>query len=106
MSVLQNVIVDVRKMGIFIIEDITQPIFKLETLEVDYYIASLRKWGPLPDGGLVLSKETPLNNKPTIIDSDLEEAKLKALHAKYLFIEKNVGQSPLFFGYLKTQRIF
>lgn len=47
LSVLQNVIVDVRKMGIFIIEDITQTLYSSwRHLEVDYYIASLRKWGP------------------------------------------------------------
>lgn len=99
LEVLDQVIAEVRKNGTFIIEDMTQTLYsEFKHLDADFHIASLRKWGPLPDGGLVLSRNIPLDSKPAQTDVELEESKLKAMHAKYLYMEKNIGQKPNFLG--------
>ena len=99
LEALKEIIVEIRAKGIFVIEDLTQTLYsEFVHLDADFFIASLRKWGPLPDGGLVLSRNIPLDSKPAQTDVELEESKLKAMHAKYLYMEKNIGQKPNFLG--------
>lgn len=102
LEALKEIIVEIRAKGIFVIEDLTQTLYsEFVHLDADFYIASLRKWGPLPDGGLVLSRNIPLDSKPAQTDVELEESKLKAMHAKYLYIEKNSGRKS---GFLELFR--
>ena len=75
--------------GITIIEDITHNwINELEKTKVQYYIASLRKWFAIPDGGVLISNQKELDisyedrecNK--LIDISIEAYKLKKEYIK------------------------
>ncbi len=69
---------------------------KFKHLIADYYICSFRKWTALPDGGCAISTKTPFSYKPVNQDSKLQDAKLEAFHAKYLYISKGVGYKNKF----------
>lgn len=49
--------------NVVLIEDITQYIYGKLDYSADYYVASLRKWLPVPDGGIIISKDE-LKYKP------------------------------------------
>lgn len=87
-----DIISDIKEKGITVIEDITQTLYsEFRHIAADYYICSFRKWAALPDGGCAISAKTPFSYKPVKQDSKLQEAKLGAFHAKYLYINKGIG---------------
>ncbi|NLJ80290.1 MAG: hypothetical protein GX335_04625 [Firmicutes bacterium] len=87
----------IRDMGVVVIEDITQTLYsKYNRLSADFYIGSFRKWGPHPDGGFAVSTSVTFKYKPEHVDLKLEEAKLKALHAKYLYMCEGKGEKTYF----------
>lgn len=45
----------IQNLGCIIVEDITQSIFKSIKGDSDYYVGSLRKWFPIPDGAFIHS---------------------------------------------------
>lgn len=49
--------------GILLIEDATQSLFSVKSLTGDFLIASIRKWFPIPNGGLLIyaAKNFPTN---------------------------------------------
>jgi dTDP-4-amino-4,6-dideoxygalactose transaminase len=71
-----------RKDGIIIIEDITHSLFSnIDKSGADFYIASLRKWIALPDGGVAISTyhkiiadNSPVNE--TIVNQNIKAFKL------------------------------
>ena len=100
---IKDIITDIRESGIIVIEDITQTMYsKIEHTEADYYIASFRKWAALPDGGFAASTNKRFSYKPDKIDEKLQEAKLEAFHAKYLYICKDNGNKEEFLNMLKN----
>ena len=72
-----------REQGIIIIEDITHSLFSaFENLEADYFVASLRKWIAIPDGGIAFSTGSSLI-PPTMATQDkVVELNLQAFHEK------------------------
>ncbi len=94
---LRQPVEDFRNDGVVIIEDVTQTLYSdFNHLHADFYIASLRKWGPLPDGGFAASTRRNFKLKPKIVDTKVQEAKLRALHAKYLYMMENEGDKTEF----------
>lgn len=51
----RNLLMELRRKGIIIVEDITQCIFMKNLNYADYYVGSLRKWCEIPDGGFLAS---------------------------------------------------
>lgn len=97
LSNLKDVVANIRDNGVVVIEDVTQTLYsEFEHLCADYYIASLRKWGPLPDGGFAISAEDTFKSKPQEIDIALQEAKMQALHAKHLYMTEHCGEKTHF----------
>lgn len=97
LSSIKDVILDIRKSGVIVIEDITQTMYsKFEHIKADYYVCSFRKWTALPDGGCAISINKPFTYKPVKVNKNLQEAKLKAFHAKYLYIYKDIGNKNEF----------
>lgn len=105
---LGSMAIDLRAKGVIVIEDITQTLYSgFQYLEADYYIASLRKWGPLPDGGVVISQTHELQNKPVHSNHELEEMWLQAFHKKYLYITKGLGSKQEFLRmFLAAESLF
>lgn len=94
---VKELIVDIGRSGITVIEDITQAMYsEYEHTKSDYYVASFRKWAALPDGACAISTNASFTWKPHKIDTRLEEAKLGAFHAKYLYMCKNIGNKEEF----------
>jgi dTDP-4-amino-4,6-dideoxygalactose transaminase len=72
-----------REQGIIVIEDITHALFStFPKTGADYYIASLRKWFALPDGGVAISTEKSLHAGKLQIHEELVQVNLKAIAMK------------------------
>lgn len=94
---IKELIMDIGRSGIAVIEDITQAMYsEYEHTKSDYYVASFRKWAALPDGACAISTNTPFTRKSHKIDASLEEAKLRAFHSKYLYMCKHIGNKEQF----------
>jgi len=94
---VKDMISEIRDSGVVIIEDITQTIYsEFKHINADYYICSLRKWTALPDGACAISTSDLFSYKPIKIDQELEESKLNAFHAKYLYMNKDIGKKNVF----------
>jgi hypothetical protein len=76
--------------GIFIIEDFTHCLFSFDNIynsNVDYYVASIRKWIGINDGAIVLSK-TVLHDKPLFRRSAFVELRKKSQILKKQYLVK------------------
>lgn len=102
LSSIKDVILDIRKAGIIVIEDITQTMYsEFVHTKSDYYVCSFRKWAALPDGGCAISTNKSFSYKPDKVDKNLQEAKMKAFHAKYLYMCKDIGNKDEFLKMFK-----
>ncbi|MCI8513123.1 MAG: hypothetical protein HFI93_00610 [Lachnospiraceae bacterium] len=74
--------------GSVVIEDITHSLLRKDAVSdiSDYAVASLRKWFPIPTGGLVGIKKGVLSEKPTIESNHVVEEKIAAMHEKYDYL--------------------
>ena len=90
---LEKFIEEANDNGVIFIEDRTQCLYsEIPLLPADYIIASLRKWGPLPDGGIAVCKKG-MFCKSILKKSDkrLEAVKLEASLMKHYFLYKLEG---------------
>lgn len=96
-----------RGLGKFTIEDCTQCLYSgVPRAKTDFTVGSIRKWAGTPDGGFAVSREGFFVNKPQDSDVELEEAKVKALYAKYRFLFKHEGEkSDMLALYRKAEDI-
>lgn len=82
---------DVRKKAqsekIIIVEDTTQSFFSENDFIGDYMVASLRKWMPIPNGGILFSTKT-FNKKEYEKSSDNE--RINAMILKTLFLDNKL----------------
>ena len=86
-----------KKKGIYIIEDKTQCLFScFDNLDADYYVASIRKWMGVLDGGILFSRNSKILNKPSCKDEKLEKIKLEAEISKFFYINENKGEKEVF----------
>jgi dTDP-4-amino-4,6-dideoxygalactose transaminase len=76
-----------REKGIIIIEDITHSLFSnFEKNGADYYLASLRKWLALPDGGIAITTRNKIKMATYTIfatHKKLVNLNIKAIRLKY-----------------------
>ena len=76
-----------KERGLIFIEDMTQSLFLLDDIAptADYYVGSLRKWFPIPDGGFALSS-TPLDVAYNGEYTEYIETKTSAQKMKYDYL--------------------
>lgn len=84
--------------GCVIVEDITHTLLnsKAGCTDADYYVASLRKWFPVPAGGWIGKCKGVLTNKPCI-DSEHAVEKIKAgMKEKHQYISGQIKDKVSF----------
>lgn len=75
----------IREQGIKIVDDITCSLLSLFTrIESDFVVGSIRKWFPLPDGGLLVGTRVDISSDG--FDDELVHAKLKAFLTKDAYL--------------------
>ena len=80
--------------GLIFVEDMTQSLFLLDSIDLtaDYYVGSLRKWFPIPDGGFALSGDV-LDENHYGEFTEYVEAKTSAQKMKYDYLwDKREGK--------------
>lgn len=81
-----------RDLGKWTIEDCTQCLYSdIPRSNSDFYVGSIRKWTGTPDGGFAVCRNGSFNGKPSMSDTALEQAKIKAFYAKYRYLYENLG---------------
>lgn len=89
---------ELREKGIIVMEDQTQTMYSKNALAgANYYVGSIRKWMPVPDGAFVTA-----TIKCTQEDDELVCAKLKALKSKGDWMLNGVGTKQEFQSYFRT----
>lgn len=74
-----------------IIEDISHLLFsRVDKAGADYYLASLRKWIALPDGGVAIPVEKTLKQPRKDIQKLFVEMNLKAMNLKFQYVQSSV----------------
>ena len=90
---VKDIIQNIKTTGVLVIEDITHTLYSdIERTYADYYIFDFERWTALPDGEGVISTKKSFPFRPFKADIELQEKRLEAFHAKYLYIEKNIGE--------------
>lgn len=82
-----------KKYGFIIIEDTTHSIFTNKHTIGDYCVCSLRKWFPIPDGGVAYSKNIL---KKQTLKSELIPIKFEAMIMKNLYLHKKLSCKSLY----------
>lgn len=83
-----------QKKDIILIEDMTNGIFSAEFTVGDYMIASLRKWFPIPLGGVLYSKNAlPLTKK---ISKSSDNKRLYGIILKDLYLRDDLDFNSLY----------
>lgn len=99
---LDNIIPELHKMGITVIEDVTQSMYsKFSKSNADYIVGSIRKWCGVPDGGFAVCREGTFLSKPHKSDIKLEQLKQEAALLKYEYIFNDSGDKQLFLNKFK-----
>lgn len=81
-----------RERKVIIIEDLTHDMFSsFKRLKADYFIGSIRKWFPVPDGAFVKGLE--IEEKNYREDKELVEKKMSAMLMKGSFFEKATNEN-------------
>lgn len=89
-----------REDGVAIIEDLTQSMFSTyQRINADYYLGSIRKWMPVPDGAFIKGN---VDVKELTEDNELSEAKLDAMNAKGCYIVIGEGGKAEFMSKFKV----
>ena len=97
MKSVESVIKELRNQGVVFIEDRTQCLYSdFSPLPVDYYVASIRKWDGLPDGGVVVSTDGCFKTKVSRRNVEFERIKLQASIEKYHYIIDGKGDKEHF----------
>ena len=80
-----------QKKGCIVIEDITHTLLDEEVniSGADYCAASLRKWFPVPAGGMVLKKKGKLQNRPSIVSDRFVRMKIEGMRDKFDYLSGN-----------------
>lgn len=86
-----------RKYNFIIIEDTTHSIFSESCMIGDYCICSLRKWFPIPDGGILYSQTANINQLlQKKIKSRRNIEKANAMILKTLYLQNKVDCNELY----------
>lgn len=96
-SHMDETIIEFKKKNIFVVEDITHRFLSGKSMlsKADYYIASLRKWFPIPSGGVAIKRDKKFQEKQILPPPPiLIEKKLLAMRKKRNYIN-NYNQTQL-----------
>ena len=94
---LDGVVPQLQRKGVVIIEDCTQCLYSnFKKSAADYLVASIRKWCGVPDGGFAICKDGSFVNKPSLIDRNLQKAKIEASILKYEYLVEGKGDKRVF----------
>lgn len=101
---MDNIIEKMSKKNIIVMEDITHRLLSNKTNSIysDYLIASLRKWFPIPAGGLLMSQHNQLIVKPTTDSNKYVVEQTEAMKLKTRFLNGNhTIEKEIFFNKFK-----
>ena len=95
-NVLSNIrdIADV--LGITIIEDNTQSLFSVHDSIADYQVASVRKWLPCPNGGVLYSTYNNLSDIGTTLYISKHNDKVKAMLLKEMYLQDGLEVNEVY----------
>jgi dTDP-4-amino-4,6-dideoxygalactose transaminase len=94
---LDKTITELRSHGIITIEDTTQSLYStFAPSPADCYVASIRKWCEVPDGGFAVCREGNFHIRPYEADHKLGSAKIEASLLKYDWIVNGRGEKETF----------
>lgn len=80
-----------------VIEDCTQSLYsRFPKSRADFFVASIRKWSGVPDGGFAVRSKGYFNHRPIVYDKILEKAKVEASLLKYDYIVHQKGSKKAF----------
>ena len=86
-----------RGKGVTIIEDCTQSLYSsIQRIPADYYVASIRKWCGVPDGGFVVGSKGLFVIDVSPYTMELQEKKEQASLLKYKYLFLNSGEKDVF----------
>jgi dTDP-4-amino-4,6-dideoxygalactose transaminase len=85
-----------KKYNFLIIEDTTHSLFSNKRCVGDYCICSLRKWFPIPDGGVLYSPRNLSKIEVPLLVNDWWEDRLQAMFQKADYFQGNTGIKPEF----------
>ena len=85
-----------RQYGFVIIEDTTHSIFTKRRTIGDYCVCSLRKWFPVPDGGVLYSENERMDISFADISAKNPSVLLEAMILKKLYIEGKADCNELY----------
>ena len=92
----------IRENGIIVIEDCTQSLYSGFRCEyANFYIASIRKWCGVPDGGFAVRRKGVFTHKPIDYDKPLEKKKVEASLLKHDYIINDKGDKNSFLSAFK-----
>src|SRR5699024_10809923 len=98
---MDAIIEKISKKNIIVLEDITHRLLSNKTHSAysDYLIASLRKWFPIPTGGLLMSRQNQLIVKPKRNSDEYVVEQTKAMKLKTQFLNGDSAiQKDMFFN--------
>lgn len=91
-------IAELKRKGIIIVEDRTQTMFSnFNHIYSDFRLGSIRKWMPIPDGAYLRGLGKEIFEE----DTELSDAKWKAMTAKGECIYNGTGEKNVFTSYFK-----
>ena len=94
---LQSIIDEFSPRGVIFIEDKTQCLYSdHKEIFCDFVVSSLRKWGPVPDGGFAVSNKWTLCSFSAGNDTKLEQLKIEASRSKYAYLHEGKGEKQAF----------
>lgn len=86
-----------RSKGVTIIEDCTQSLYSfIQRIPADFYVASIRKWCGVPDGGFVVRTKGQFVKEVSPYTIELERKKQEASRLKYQYLFLNSGEKDIF----------
>lgn len=88
--------------GAVVIEDITHSLFCENAVSPhsDYYVASLRKWLPIPSGGWAAKKQGRFTARPNMPSNQAVEEKIRGMQLKRQYIEGQMTEKSAFLSLL------
>ncbi len=108
---MEKEIMNFKDENVIILEDITHSLLseKIGSKYSDYYVASLRKWFPIPSGGLAIKnngnfKEVELINSELKIKDRKEAMELKSQYIENIGSKKNINKDTFLKKYGKFNK--
>ena len=96
----ENILLKIRDiadfLGITVVEDNTQSLFSKHNSIGDYQVASVRKWLPCPNGGVLYSSKNNLKVDGTKFYRSKHNDKVKAMLLKDMYLKDNLDVNEVY----------